>query len=137
MSVQEPPTAQKSHPLTRPMFFVAGLFFVGVGIVGYILPVMPGTIFLIIAAACFARSSARLETWLLNHPRLGPSVKAWRTNGAIPRRIKVVAITSMVVSFGLLLFAHISPVWMTAAGVVLLACAIFVGTRPEGPKPVA
>lgn len=116
------------------MFFVAGLFFVAVGIVGYILPVMPGTIFLIIAAACFARSSARLERWLVNHPRLGPSVKAWRTNGAIPRPIKVVAITSMIVSFGLLLLAHLSPVWMAGAGVLLLACAIFVGTRPEGPK---
>ncbi|MEQ1781193.1 MAG: YbaN family protein [Hyphomonadaceae bacterium] len=134
MSTPPPPEPPKGHPLTRPMFFVAGLFFVGVGIVGYILPVMPGTIFLIIAAACFARSSSRLETWLLNHPQLGPSVKAWRANGAIPRRIKVVAITSMVVSFGLLLFAHISPEWMTAAGVVLLACALFVATRPEGPK---
>lgn len=134
MTMPPPSEPPKGHPLTRPMFFVAGLFFVGVGIVGYVLPVMPGTIFLIIAAGCFARSSSRLETWLLNHPQLGPSVKAWRTNGAIPRRIKVIAITSMVVSFGLLCFAHIPEVWMAAAGVVLLACAIFVGTRPEGPK---
>lgn len=134
MSTTPPPEPPKGHKLTRPLYFVAGLVFVGVGIVGYILPVMPGTIFLIIAAACFARSSAPLEAWLLDHPKLGPAVKAWRTNGAIPRRIKIVAITSMAVSFGMLLFAHISPEWMTAAGVVLLACAVFVATRPEGPK---
>lgn len=134
MSGQEPPTAQKGHPLTRPMYFVAGLALTGLGIAGYLLPVMPGTIFLILAAACFARSSERLETWLVNHPRLGPSVTAWRKNGAISRRIKVIAITSMVVSFGLLLLAHLSPEWMAAAGVLLLASALFVATRPEGPK---
>lgn len=116
------------------MYFVAGLILTGVGIAGYLLPVMPGTIFLILAAACFARSSARLETWLLDHPKLGPSVKAWRKNGAIPRRIKVIAIISMVVSFGILLAAHIPAEWMIGAGVLLLASALFVATRPEGPK---
>lgn len=135
MIEQDPPKAQKGHPLTRPMFFVAGLVLVGVGIVGYLLPVMPGTIFLILAAACFARSSERLETWLVNHPQLGPSVRAWRKNGAIPRRIKFIAIGSMVVSFVILLLVHLSPVWMTVAGVLMLASAVFIATRPGGPKP--
>lgn len=134
MTQTPPPQPPKGHPLTRPMFFVAGLVFVGLGIAGYLLPVMPGTIFLILAAACFARSSQRLETWLLNHPKLGPSVKAWRANGAIPRRIKVIAITSMVVSFALLVAAHLSAEWMIGVGVLLLASALFVATRPEGPK---
>ena len=61
--------APKGHPLTRPFFFVLGLVFVGLGIAGYILPVMPGTIFLILAAGCFARSSRRLEAWSENHPK--------------------------------------------------------------------
>lgn len=116
------------------MYFVAGLAFVGLGIAGYLLPVMPGTIFLILAAACFARSSRRLETWLVNHPRFGPSVTAWRRNGAIPRKIKFIAIASMVISFAILLVVHVSPEWVAVAGVVMLASAVFVATRPEGPK---
>ena len=134
MSGQEPSTTPKAHKLTRPMYFVAGLVLVGVGVVGYILPVMPGTIFLILAAACFARSSRRLETWLVNHPKLGPSVNAWRKNGAIPRRIKFIAIGSMVISFAILVVAHVSPEWIALAGVAMLASALFVATRPEGPK---
>ena len=134
MSGQEPSTTPKAHKLTRPMYFVAGLVLVGVGVVGYILPVMPGTIFLILAAACFARSSRRLEAWLVNHPKLGPSVNAWRKNGAIPRKIKFIAIGSMVISFAILVVAHVSPEWIALAGVAMLASALFVATRPEGPK---
>lgn len=130
-----PPKAQpKSHPLTRPLFFVAGLLLVVVGIVGYFTPGMPGTIFLILAAGCFARSSPKLEAWLLNHPKLGPSVVAWRENGAIPRKIKFVAIGSMAISFVIVLLVHLPTVWTAVVSVVLLASALFVATRPEGPK---
>lgn len=118
----------------RPLFFLSGLLLTGIGIVGVVTPGWPGTIFLILAAGCFARSSPRLETWLLNHPRLGPSVVAWRENGAIPRKIKFVAIGSMILSFVIVLLVHMEPMWTWIIGGVLLASAIFVGTRPEGPK---
>jgi uncharacterized membrane protein YbaN (DUF454 family) len=124
----------KAHPLTRPLFLAAGVVLTAVGIMGYFTPGMPGTIFLILAAGCFTRSSPKLEHWLLNHPRLGPSVMAWRENGAIPRKIKFIAIGSMAVSFVILLLMHLSVMWTVIVGVALLASAIFVGTRPEGPK---
>ena len=126
--------APKGHPLTRPFFFVLGLVFVGLGIAGYILPVMPGTIFLILAAGCFARSSPKLESWLLNHPKLGPSVVAWRENKAIPRSIKYIAIGSMFISMAIICLSP-APRWVDwLVGAIMLASAIFVGTRPEGPK---
>jgi uncharacterized membrane protein YbaN (DUF454 family) len=125
---------RKGHPLLRPFFFLLGIVLTGVGIAGVMTPLWPGTIFLILAAGCFARSSTRLETWLLNHPRYGPTVVAWRQHGAIPRRIKYVAIGSMIVSFIIVLFAHVEPVWIAVIGAALLASALFVGTRPEGPK---
>jgi len=130
-----PDTPRKTHPLTRPFFLVSGVCLTVLGVIGYLTPGMPGTIFLILAAGCFARSSPKLEAWLVNHPRLGPSVLAWRENGAIPRKIKIVAIGSMAVSFVLLLLVHLPWMWTAAAGLALLASAIYVGTRPEGRRP--
>ncbi|HOY78705.1 MAG TPA: YbaN family protein [Hyphomonadaceae bacterium] len=119
---------------TRPLFFVAGLMFVGLGILGYMLPVMPGTIFLILAAGCFARSSRRLEAWIENHPKYGPTVVAWRRHGAIPRKAKYLSIGMMALSFVIVIIAHPPALWFWLTGAVLLACALFVATRPEGPK---
>lgn len=131
LMIDPPP---KGSWLTRPLIFVAGLVFVGLGIAGYILPVMPGTIFLILAAACFARSSRRLEVWIEGHPKFGPSVVAWRRHGAIPRKAKILAIGMMTLSFVVVVIAHPPALWFWLTGVVLLACALFVASRPSGPK---
>lgn len=126
--------SRKGSRLLRPLFFVSGILLTGLGIVGYLTPGLPGTIFLILAAGCFTRSSPRLERWLVSHPQLGPSVVAWRDNGAIPRKIKYIAIGSMTVSFVIVLLIHLATVWTTIIGVLMLASALFVATRPEGPK---
>lgn len=128
---------QKENRLTRPLFLVLGLLLTGIGIAALFIPGVPTTIFLILAAACFSRSSPRLENWLLTHPRLGPSVVAWRENRAIPRRIKYIAIGSMAVSFVIVLAVHIALVWTWVIGLALLASSLYVATRPEGPKPAA
>ena len=125
---------RKVNPLLRPLFLVAGVVLTVVGVIGLVTPGWPGTIFLILAAGCFARSSPKLEAWLLGHPRLGQSVVAWRENGAIPRKIKYIAIGSMVVSFVIVLLINLSLVWTVIVGVSLLASALYVGSRPEGPK---
>ena len=125
---------RKVSPLMRPLFLAGGVVLTVVGVIGLVTPGWPGTIFLILAAGCFARSSPKLEAWLLTHPRLGPSVVAWRENGAIPRKIKLIAIGSMIVSFVIVLLVHLPVLWTVVVGVSLLASALFVGTRPEGPK---
>jgi uncharacterized membrane protein YbaN (DUF454 family) len=130
------PSSSKSR-LLRPLYLTAGLILVGVGIAGYFIPVMPGTIWLILAAACFARSSPRFEAWLVNHPRFGPSVVAWREHGAIPRRIKIVAIAMMAISFALLALSRPPEMWLWITGAALVVCALFVGTRPAGPTAKA
>ncbi|PSD26304.1 DUF454 domain-containing protein, partial [Stenotrophomonas maltophilia] len=56
---------------------------------GALLPVMPTTIFLILAVGCFARSSPKFEQRLLAHPRYGPSLRLWREQGAVSRKGKV------------------------------------------------
>jgi uncharacterized membrane protein YbaN (DUF454 family) len=125
---------RKGSLLLRPLFLAAGVVLAGIGIVNLFIPGPPTTIFMILAAACFARSSPRLERWLLNHPKLGPPIIAWREHGAIPRKVKIIAIASMAVSFVIVLWVHLSVMWTWIIGLLLLGSALFVATRPTGPK---
>ena len=115
----------------RPLLFTAGWAFLAVGIVGLFLPLLPGTLFLILAAACFARSSPRFEAWLLGHRHLGPPVRAWRATGAIPRRAKVIACASLVVSW-LIVLASAPALATVACLAVFVAVAAYLVTRPDG-----
>ncbi|MFC7051360.1 YbaN family protein [Hansschlegelia quercus] len=115
----------------RWLWLAAGMVCVGLGIVGLILPVMPGTVFLIMAAACFARGSPRLESWLLNHPRLGPSVVAWRRDGAIPPRAKLMASAGMALSLVIVSVSGAPPIAIFSSAVLIGAGAIYVATRPS------
>jgi uncharacterized membrane protein YbaN (DUF454 family) len=116
----------------RQLYLVLGLAFVGLGFIGAFLPVLPTTPFLILAAACFARSSRRLESWLLDHAHFGPSLRAWREHGAIPWKVKLMALGGMGV--GLLLFwAGSKPDWilMSCVVVLMLAGLGYVFSRPS------
>lgn len=131
-----PPPSQndarvRSAPLTRPLWLALGFVFVGLAFVGAFLPLMPTTIFLILAAACFARSSPRFEAWLLNHKQFGPTLRAWRAEGAIGRRGKTAACVGMAGGYGLFFVAAHPRPWLAAlVGAVMAACAAFVLSRP-------
>jgi uncharacterized membrane protein YbaN (DUF454 family) len=79
----------------RLLWLAAGAAALATGIVGIVLPVLPTTPFVLLAAACFARGSPRLEAWLLAHPRFGPAIRDWRTHRAVPLRAKQLAWTMM------------------------------------------
>lgn len=109
-----------------------GVFCVGLGIVGALLPLMPTTIFLILAAGCFARSSPRLEAWLLDHPRFGPTLRAWRRDGAMSRRGKGMACGGMAIGYAIfLLTARPNAVLAIVVAFVMIGCATYIGTRPN------
>ncbi len=116
----------------RPLLFVAGLILTALGVVGLILPLLPGTIFLILAAWCFSQSSPRFEAWLLGHPRLGPQVRRWRETGSIARRVKYIACGSMLLGFAILTATSAPPIALGLSGACLLAAGIYVASRPEG-----
>ncbi len=115
----------------RPLLFVAGWIFTALGTAGLLLPLMPGTIFLILAAWCFSQSSPRFEAWLLGHPRLGPQVRRWRETGTIDRRVKYVACGSMLLSFAILTRTSAPPIALWSTGACLLAAGAYIASRPE------
>jgi len=115
----------------RRIYLALGALMVVLGVIGAVLPLMPTTIFLILAAACFGRASPPLEARLLHHPRFGPAIVAWREEGAIPRIGKVCAIGGMAAGFALFWFGSHPVPWLGAlVGGVMLGCAAWVLTRP-------
>lgn len=122
---------RQSSGALRAAWLLLGWACVGLGLIGALMPLMPTTIFLILAAGCFARASPRLEAKLLAHPRVGPALCAWRTDRAIPLRGKVGACAGIAV--GLALFAigaHPSRPLSLLVGVLLFVCALWIVTRP-------
>lgn len=117
----------------RTLWLTAGLGFLALGLVGVALPVLPTTPFLLVAAACFARSSPRLHDWIVNHPVLGPPVRNWQENGAISAGAKRLATGTMLAVFLISLWAGLPPLALWAQAVLMGVGATFVLTRPSGP----
>ncbi len=115
----------------RAFYFTIGVVLVPIGVAGVILPVLPGVPLLILAAACFARSSPRLERWLVNHPFLGPGIVAWRERGAISPKSKAISITVMALSGVAAFYSGAPAVAKTIALASLAGAALFVVTRPN------
>lgn len=119
--------------LMRIIWLGAGLLSVGLGILGAVLPVLPTTPFLLLAAYCFARSSPRLHLWLMTHRTFGPSIIDWQQHGAISRRAKRLAAFTMLAAFLLSVFMQL-PAWVLAIQAVALGgAATFVLSRPNPP----
>ncbi|WP_449221688.1 YbaN family protein [Tistrella mobilis] len=111
---------------------IAGWICVGLGAVGAVLPLMPTTIFLILAVACFMRADPELARRLLEHPRYGPSIRAWRERGIVSRKAKIAAVVAMAA--GLVFSWALGAPAMVLAGtaVILILVATWLVLRPEG-----
>ena len=91
--------------LHKPLLITLGLFFVGLAVLGIFLPVLPTTPLLLLALACFAKSSEKLHTWLLANKTFGPLISHWHETRSMPRKAKVYAIISIVVVGGISFFS--------------------------------
>ncbi|MEZ5537391.1 MAG: YbaN family protein [Thiolinea sp.] len=126
-----------SHPLwqhhAKRYFFIAlGCLFFSIGFIGVFVPLLPTTVFMLLALWAFARSSERLHNYLWQHPRFGPAIRNWHQHGIIPRRAKVGAVTVMMLSSVFLIFFSAVPGWAVFLAVLLMVVvAIWLVSRPE------
>ena len=106
-----PPLAPARRRIARGAWCIVGVLAVALGGIGVIVPGLPTTVFFIIAAWAFSKSSPRLEAWVLGLPRIGPMVHDHRNGLGMPRRAKFLA-SAMIV-----LFAGGSA-WLVDSGVL-------------------
>lgn len=118
----------------KALWFLCGMVALALGVIGIFLPLLPTTPFLILAAACFARSSQRMHDWLYAHPKLGPSLRNWRDNRAISPKAKRMAVLAMILAFAVSVIFVRNLLVLGLQGLVLSLVALWIVTRPDGPK---
>jgi uncharacterized membrane protein YbaN (DUF454 family) len=114
---------KSSSKAAKWLLVVAGSFFVALGIVGIFLPVLPTTPFLLLAAACFARSSERFYRWLINNRWFGAYVRDYREGRGIPAKVKVFTVVLLWV---VILLSAAFAVSNLVVRVILIAVAAAV-----------
>ena len=123
-------TKISKNPFLRYLWLVLGCLFTALGFLGYILPGLPGTVFILIAVYFFARSSPRFYNWLLNNPVFGQLIQDWRAGKGIPFRAKILAVMTIVLTIGISVWV-IPNLFLKA---IMLLCGVGVSgyllTRP-------
>jgi uncharacterized membrane protein YbaN (DUF454 family) len=122
-----------STSLPVRVFLVAvGSISLALGVVGIVVPVLPTTPFLLLAAACYARASDRMYAWLLGQPALGPIIEEWRRSRSLPPGVRTRAVVVVALSFGasiLLVDSLPIRVGLAIAAAVLIVFLYRIPTR--------
>lgn len=116
-------------PLRAVLLVIAGLSLLA-GIIGVFVPGLPTTVFVLVAAACAARSSPRFHHWLLSHRLFGPIIANWQDGGRVSRPAKRAATVSMAVCAALVL-VFVSPPLSLLPIVIMAVVLAWLWRRPE------
>ena len=121
--------------MKRVFFLVVGTLALALGVIGLVVPLLPTTPFLILAAACFMRSSPRIHDWLIAHPLLGKILRDWQEHRGIALPYKVIS-TGLIVVFASysLWTMELSAPLSVAVGTAILLVLGFIWTRPTPLK---
>ena len=120
----------------RHFYQFLGWLCVALGLIGTVLPLMPTTVFLLIAAWAFSRSSQRWHRWLREHNRFGETIRAWEEHHAMPRRAKRIAFLALGASYALTAYVYGPFSWAAIiGGLCIAAVALYIAHIPVLTKP--
>lgn len=113
----------RTMDVRKALLIFFGTVCVGLGVLGIFLPLMPTTVFLLLAAYCYSRSSERFHDWLVNNRFLGKYISSYRSGNGISVRQKISTITMLWISIGVSIWLLAASFWPT---LMLLAVAVGV-----------
>lgn len=130
------PTLHKSRTI-RAIYIVTGFACFGLGVIGIWTPLLPTTVFMLLAAYFWSKSSERWHTWLMN-TRYGPFIEDYRAGRGIPRKVKIWAVAMIALTFTITTVFFIEN-WVIRSLLIALAVSIatFILTRPTTEKVLA
>lgn len=121
----------------KTLLLLCGWVCVALGLIGAFLPLLPTTPFLLLASACFMRGSPKLNHWLLNHPRFGPTLQNWHHHRAVSRHVKRRANIMIVASFAFSIYL-VPLLWHKVMLLTMLVVLLIWFNRlPERNHPTA
>jgi len=116
-------SGKTSNLLLKWILITMGTIFVGIGIIGIFIPILPTTPFLLLAAACYARSSTRFYNWLINNKLIGTYIKNYREGKGVPLKVKVFTILLLWITILFSVFFILLISWIK---IILIIIAIGV-----------
>lgn len=117
----------------RVFWLITGILALVLGGLGVVLPLLPTTPFILVAAFAFANSSDRLHEWLVDHDIFGPLIVNWQRYGAISRSAKVLSVLSMAAVLVISLLMAVPAFVIVVQALVVSACSLFIISRPLPP----
>lgn len=108
----------------KTLLVILGTVSLVLGLVGIFVPLLPTTPFLLLTAALWVRSSPRLYAWLLSHRRLGPYIRQFRENRAIPLRAKILSLTLLWATLLYCILAVVDAWWWAQLGLLAVAVGV-------------
>ncbi|HSO07083.1 MAG TPA: YbaN family protein [Pelomicrobium sp.] len=132
----EIPYRPHTSPTVRWLLIGAGTVCVVLGLIGVFMPVLPTTPFMLLAAACYARSSERFYRRLVGSPTFGPTILEWQRHRSIPYRTKGYAIVLMSATLATSIVFFVSNPYLKAALAALgVAVAVWLWRIPSRDRP--
>lgn len=113
------------------LWSLLGLLFVGIGAVGAVLPLLPTTPFILLAAWCFARSSPRLHGWLMTSELFGPLLRDWEEKRCMTAGVRRLSLSMMILVGGASILFFVPSGWGQWAGLALIGagCATVLSIK--------
>ena len=90
--------------MSKYFLLIAGWLSLILGVIGIVVPLLPTTPFILLSAACFARSSPKFHRWLLNHAWFGPLIRGYQSGREIPQKLKIRIIIFIWITLGISMF---------------------------------